>query len=133
MKFRKDFVTNSSSSSFVAVFGKAIDKDLAKKSATENDMEECLYTGADLLKEWDNLRYWNTCNGWCWADPFPGKNEIEEDGLYFIYSDCEDVSADEWGEIDEDEVDEHYDSVTDKVYKIEGFDFRVDSSSGRNG
>ena len=133
MKFRKDFVTNSSSSSFVAVFGKATDKDLAEKSATENGMEECLYRGSDLLKNWDNLYNWNTCNDWCWVDPFPDEDKIEADGLYFVYSECEDVGANDWGEINEDEVDKHCVSVIDRMNKIEGFDFIVDSGSGRNG
>ncbi len=133
MKIRTDFVTNSSSSSFVAVFGRSTDKDLAQKSAIENDMKECLYTGAELLKEWNNLQRWHTCNDWCWVDPFPDKDSIKEDELYFIYSDCEDVDADEWGEINEDEVDEHYDSVSSMINKIDGFDFTIDSGSGRNG
>lgn len=133
MKVRTDFVTNSSSSSFIAVFGKATNKDLAEKSAKENDLKECLYTGLELLDEWYKIKRVHTCTDWCFVDPFPNKEDIKEDGLYFIYSDSEEVSTDEWGEVNEEEVDEHYDSISNMINKVEGFDFRIDIGSGRDG
>ena len=44
MKFRKDFVTNSSSSSFIAVFGTSNNNEIALQSAKENGLDFCVFT-----------------------------------------------------------------------------------------
>ena len=133
MKIRTDFETNSSSSSFIAVFGTAKNKDIALESANKNKLNEYIVTGKVLLEKWNELYRWNTCNDWCWVDPFQDKNSINEDNLYFIYSDCQDVEANEDGDISEDDLDEHYDSVSSMIDKLEGFEFKIRSGSGRNG
>lgn len=133
MKIRSDFVTNSSSSSFVAVFGKATNIEQAKESLEKSTMACYSITGKELIERYDELYRENTCDDWCWVDPFHNKEDIDENGLYFIYSDCDDVGTDDWGEINEDEVDDHYLSVTSQLDGLKGFDFNIESGSGRNG
>jgi len=133
MKLRTDFVTNSSSSSFIAVFGTAKDKELALKSVKENDLDAYVVTGKELLEDYNSLYRENTCDDWCWVDPFPNKEEIKEDGVYFIYSDCEDVNTDDDGEILDEEVDDHYESVNRRLDGLKGFDLNIEQGSGRNG
>lgn len=133
MKIRTDFVTNSSSSSFIAVFGVATDNEIALKSAEENKLLSHIMTGKKLLDDYEDLRRWNTCNDWCWVDPFQDKEKIIEDKLYFVYSDCEDVNTDEWGEILDEEVDEHYESINRMLDNLKGFDLNIEQGSGRNG
>lgn len=133
MKFRKDFVTNSSSSSFIAVFGTSNNNEIALQSAKENGLDFCVFTGKELLNQWNAIYRENTCNDWCWVDPFPNKKDIDDNILYFIYSDCEDVNADEDGYICKDEVDDHYEEVSSKLDKLEGFTLNYSCGSGRNG
>jgi hypothetical protein len=133
MKIRSDFVTNSSSSSFIAVFGTAKDNDIALNSAKENKLDCYTLYGKELIEQYKQLHREYTCDDWCWVDPFPSKDKIDENKLYFIYSDCTDVMTDEDGYILEDELEDHSNSVSSMLDKLNGFDFEIEQGSGRNG
>lgn len=133
MKIREDFVTNSSSSSFIAVFGKAVDIEKAKESLKNTGLEMYAVTGQELKEDFELFHKEHSCTDWCWVDPFPKEEEIDENGLYFIYSDCQEVGTNDWGEILEEEVDAHQDYVSEKIEKLEGFELHMEAGSGRDG
>lgn len=90
-------------------------------------------TGKELLDDYENLHYENSCDDWCWVDPFQDIEEISEDKIYFVYSNCEDVNTDDDGEILEEDIDEHYEYVINKLNGLKGFDLNIEQGSGRNG
>lgn len=133
-KFRIDFITNSSSSSFIAVFGVENNKELAEKS--KKLFEDNIFTGKYLKENWDELKT-DFTSSWCYVDPWHDYDKIEDDKLYFAYWSSEELTEDEDHNqsdgYDNDEVEEHENKVDSELKELKGFILEYDSWQGRDG
>lgn len=140
MKIRLDFVTNSSSASFICIFGKPItSKEIIEKYIKENNIPlnqyNGFYTGQYIIDNYKDICKDFANNDWCWADCIPNVNEINPDNIYYVDSDYDDMETDKYGDIPEEDLDRHYDRVYDDVTEKYGalFEFDFDQGSGRDG
>jgi len=138
MKIRADFVTNSSSSSFIAVFARIADKEKAQPIIEKYGYDT--YTGEELLKAMGN-RSWSKLFEWDWAgvDITPSEDYVQKniDSEFIFYSDSEDIDESD-GEpnydIDSDDFSEETMEAIDAVNIENGFvDVESDYGAGRNG
>ena len=136
MKFRNDFVTNSSSSSFIAVFGTEVNSVEANQSKMLDTYKDNIFTGKYLKENWDELKREFTSEWWG-VDPFIDQDEVEDDKLYFAYWSSEELTEDEdhnCGDgYDQDEVDGHHISVDNHLKDLIGFELEFASWEGRDG
>lgn len=139
MKIRTDFITNSSSSSFIAVFAKIADKEKAQPIIDKHGYDT--YTGEELLKEIKNSNRWSKLFEWDWAgvDVTPTEEYLQKNitSEFIFYSDSEDIDESD-GEPNYDINYDDFSSDTieaiDAVDKANGFtDIDCDYVAGRNG
>ena len=130
MKFREDFVTNSSSASYIICFARVADMDKAKPIIDKYELD--LLDVDDVKHE---MRWGELGAEWAGAELY-GTDEILEahpDDKYIIIEDCNDAYYD-----DDDEPVYDYDfdanEAIDNITVENGFaDIDVAEGEGRNG
>ena len=130
MKFRKDFVTNSSSSSYIVCFARVSNEEKARPIIEEY----CLTAfGADEIRQ---MSYWSGTIGADWADAYVYVNDViseHPDDKYILIEDyCDAI------EHDYDDVEYFYDFgmqyAIDDITEENGFsNIEVSVGEGRNG
>lgn len=123
MKFRKDFVTNSSSSSFICCFARIADPEKAQAVLDKHGDRIEVYTAEEVLANIKNRRWgaWLEAD-WAGVDVTPTENYIRDhaESKFVVAEDCQDVEEDEDGYPDYD-VDYSYfntdaiDDITEKT------------------
>lgn len=141
MKIRSDFVTNSSSSSFICCFARIADEEKAKKILEQYKNDIKIYTAQEVLQEIKHYdKYW--LNGWLdrdWAGVYmtPDKDYIQNymDNRFVVLKDSEEIYADEDGYVDYDvDLSDFDTSIIDQITEENGFaDIECQYGAGRDG
>jgi hypothetical protein len=135
MKFRQDYVTNSSSASYVICFARVADMEKARPIIEEYNLD--LLSIDDVKHE---MRWGELGADWAGACLY-GTNKILEanpDDKYVILEECNDAYTEYSEEYDEYDTIYSYDfAINDAIYNIteeNGFaDIEVAEGEGRNG
>ena len=96
MKFRKDFVTNSSSSSFIICFARISDLDKASKILEKFNIQENIYTDDEVRDK----MHWGTLGAdWAGAEIFGVERILDKypNDKYLIISECLEAEYDDDG------------------------------------
>lgn len=141
MKIRSDFVTNSSSSSFICCFARIADEEKAKKFLEQYKNEIEIYTAQEVLQEIQhyNKYYWDGWLDWSWAGIHmtPNKDYIQNhtNSRFVISKHSEDVWEDEDGYVDYDvDLSDFDTSIIDQITEENGFaDIECQYGAGRDG
>lgn len=142
MKIRNDFVTNSSSSSYIVCFARIANKEKAQKIIDEISENAEIYTAEEALEEIEAHQHrfnsWLDCD---WAgvyDMTPEKEYIEQykNDSFIVIQDCDELYEDEDGEVnyDVDYDDFSVSKYIDKVTEENGFaEIEIGYGAGRDG
>ncbi len=91
MKIRQGFVSNSSSSSFIAVFAKIND------SANVSRLGDYIKTGKELIEMNYNDYAYLCCGDWAGVEVMPEKEDLDPEAKYIIFE--------SWGGAGDDDSD----------------------------
>lgn len=139
MKTRSDFVTNSSSSSFICCFARIADQQKAQATLDKHEKKIEVYTAEEVLAELKRNSTWSKWLEYDWAgiDVTPSKEYIEQhmDDRFIVITDSEDLYEDEDGDIDYDVDYSDFDTdAIDDITEDHGFaDIDCQYGAGRNG
>lgn len=118
-KYRADFVTNSSSSSFIGVFAKIEDENLAQKTIEDLNLEKYVKQGSEILEEMAHKYFYGFGEDWAGVDLTPDKNVIDPNSKYILWESYGGAGDDDsdFSEYDEDG------NWDDYNYDVELYDF----------
>lgn len=143
MKIRTDFVTNSSSSSYIVCFARVADNEKAKEVLDKYKNIIEIYNAKEVLEEIEGVYSWCEWLDCDWAGVYgitPDKEYIKEhmEDNFILIEQCQDIEEDPWGDTDYDVDYEDFDEeITDMINKIveeNGFsEIEIGYGAGRNG
>lgn len=141
MKIRSDFVTNSSSSSFICCFARIADHEKAKSVLKEHDGVIEVYTAEQVLENIAGSRWSNWLErDWAGVDVTPSAEYIKAhiDDKFIVIEDYFEINESEDGEpnydIDYNDFCSGTTSAIDDITEANGFaEINVDYGAGRNG
>lgn len=138
MKKRFDFVTNSSSSSFICCFARIADPEKAAPILEKYASDIEVYSANQALNNVCDTK-WGKWLEWDWAgvDVTPQKEYIEQhmDDYFVVVSEMHDLFVDEDGDVDYDVDFSDFDTeAIDAITEENGFaDIDCQCGAGRNG
>lgn len=145
MKVRQDFVTNSSSSSFIGIFARISDEEKANQVIQRHKLEYDIKTGRKILEEMIHKYFYGYGADWAGVDLTPRKDSISEDAKYIIwesYGGAGDgdyaFDPEGWGDMDYDVNLEDFEDEEQEIFNAineeNGFaDIDYGYGAGRNG
>ncbi|HET7733348.1 MAG TPA: hypothetical protein VFK73_05855 [Paludibacter sp.] len=147
MKFKCDFVTNSSSSSYIAVFAKINNANAHKamKIVKKYNLYDCLMEGSEILEKMKSRWFCELGADWAGVDLTPDKSEIEENAKYIFWEECGgagdgDYAFDTSGngdmnyDVDVSDFRDEEQEIFDAINKDNGFEnIEKGYGAGRNG
>lgn len=138
MKFRNDFVTNSSSSSFICCFARIADPEKAQAVLDKHGDRIEVYTAEEVIANIKNSRWgaWLEAD-WAGVDVTPRENYIRDyaESKFVVAKDRQDIEEDEDGYPDYD-VDYSYfnTDAIDDITEENGFsEIDCQWGAGRDG
>lgn len=96
MKFRMDFVSNSSSSSFIGAFAKISDTEKAMPIIKKYKLESYIRLGEDILREITSKKFMGYGADWANVDLTPEAGTVNKDAKYILWE--------SWGGAGEDDT-----------------------------
>lgn len=131
MKIKSDFVTNSSSSSYIICFARIADEEKAKVIIDKYNLSVFDAEGVNQEKNWYGELGADFCGAFIYGvDKVLNNNP---DSNFIIIEDSNDGFEDEWGEIEYD-YDFSVNSAIDEITEENGFaDIEVSQGEGRDG